>query len=144
MPAMNTILFGHRAAQPLAYARGLASQLWRRRVDLTAPAGNCAASGDSLSAALTDALTRDEQVIAVDASALADTAVRQIIQTADAQRIYLRCRADALARRCGDAAEADAFTRDLDPLCAALADKVFDVSELQPDSGLRHLIRQCL
>ncbi len=141
---MNTILFGHRATQPAAYAKGLASQLWRRRVDLTTPARSAESSVNGLSAALADALTRDEQVIAVDAVALADTALRQTLETAQAQRIYLRCRPDALAQRCGDAAEAAVFTRDLDPLCATTADKIFDVSELQLANGLRHLIRQCM
>jgi hypothetical protein len=139
---MNTILFGHRVTQPADYAKALAGQLWRRRVDLTRPA--TASGGHDLSASLRDALTRDEQVIAVDAAALVDPALRQTLHSADAQRIYLRCRPDALAQRCGDAVEADAFARDLDPLCAAAADKVFDVSELQLANGLRHLIRQCM
>jgi hypothetical protein len=147
MPPMNTILFGHRVTEPAAYARGLASQLWRRRVDLTSHghAAGAEAGGNGLSAALADALKRDEQVIALDAVAMNDPAVRQsLADAADAQRIYLRCRPDALALRCGDANEAAAFTRDVDPLCAAAADKVFDASELQSANGLRHLIRQCL
>ncbi len=133
---MNTVLFGHPAVEPAAYARGLADQLWRKPVDLTAGFDP---------ASLAACLTRDGQVIAMDAKTLTNPVIQAMLTGTESPRlVYLQCRHDALARRCGDAAEALAFSENCDPICQRLARHVFDVSELTVDNGLRYLIRQCM
>lgn len=133
---MNVILLGHPAVEPAGYARGLADQLWRKAVDMTAQPD---------AKALAACLARDEQVIALDGASVLDPEFEAVLGgDAKCQVVYLECRPDALAARCGDADAARAFTDRADPVCRRLAGQVFDVSELAVDSGLRHLIRKCM
>ena len=107
-------------------------------------------------------LARDEQVIALGGGTLMQSAAREAIEHApDTRRIYLYCELQELDRRiCGDQATAAArpdltplgggmeeiktVLAERDPVYRAVADKVFNVTNLDPDNALRYLIKQCL
>lgn len=105
---------------------------------------------------------REEMVIGLGGGTLMQPGAREAVERArDAVRVYLRCRPEELARRI-DADPSSAATRpaltaqrgtleeirvvlaEREPVYTAVADKVFDVTELSPGDAVRHLIKRCL
>lgn len=112
-------------------------------------------------------ITRDycgkkDQVIALGGGTLMQPGAREAVEKAhDTVRIYLKCTPEELHRRItGDAQSAatrPSLTKHgggLDevkemlakrgPVYEAVADKTFDVTHVQIDDGVRHLIEKCL
>ena len=113
-------------------------------------------------AAAIDLLAKDNQVIALGGGAVITPDCRQAIEQAeDSIRIYLECDAKELYRRIhGDPAsqktrpdltdlgggmeEIESLLAERDPVYRDVADKVFDVTEVDIENGVRFLIDRCL
>ena len=113
-------------------------------------------------AAAIDLLAKDEQVIALGGGAVITPACKEAIEKAeDAVRIYLECDPKVLYERIhGDPAsqetrpnltdlgggleEIESLLAKRDPIYRAVADKVFDVTDIGIENGVRFLIDRCL
>ncbi len=109
-----------------------------------------------------EATRNDEQVIALGGGTLMQPGARQAVEEAqDTRRIYLYCQADELNRRIeadpqsaatrpnltahgGGADEVRAMLAEREPVYLAVADHVFDVTHVDPDEAVRHLIARYL
>jgi shikimate kinase len=104
---------------------------------------------------------KSDLVIALGGGTVMQPAARQAVVEADAIRIYLYSEPQVLLQRIkGDAAtaanrpnltqfgggleEIKSVLEERDPVYREVADKVFDMTELDVDNGLRHLIAKCL
>ncbi|MEE9211330.1 MAG: shikimate kinase [Phycisphaeraceae bacterium] len=105
---------------------------------------------------------RTDLVISLGGGALMQAEARAAVeQAADAARIYLFCEPDELFRRIsaddhsdktrpnltplgGGLEEIEAVLAERDPVYRAVADKVFDVTHLDPVNACRYLIAKCL
>ena len=103
----------------------------------------------------------DDQVIGLGGGTLMEPGAREAVEQADAVRIYLKCDPKELFRR-SERDGASAATRPsltglgggLDEILLvlgkretvyeAVADRIFDVTHVQPDDAVRYLIKNCL
>jgi len=109
-----------------------------------------------------DLMKKGDQIIGLGGGTLMEPEARKAVQEAeDAIRIYLKCEPEELFRRVSNDA-ATAATRppltehgggieeirkvlaQRDPVYEAVADFVFDVTLVDVEGGLRHLIKRCL
>lgn len=104
----------------------------------------------------------DGQVIALGGGTLMEPAARQaVLEAPNAIRIYLYCDVQELHKRIlqdprssqdrpaltdegGGTEEIDRVLTQRDPVYRAVADKVFDVTHLGSENGVRYLIEKCL
>lgn len=109
-----------------------------------------------------EVLQRDEQVVALGGGTLMRDAGRRAVEGAEnAVRIYLKCKPEVLLERIqgdertraerpnltglgGGLEEVRAVLAEREPVYEAVADKVFDVTLLNPEDALGYLIRRCL
>ncbi len=105
---------------------------------------------------------KDEQVIALGGGTLMQAGARKAVEDAsDTVRIYLYCDTAVLAQRIAADSQSAATRPNLtgkgggieeiievlalrDPVYRAVADKVFDVTNLAPADAVGHLIKRCL
>ena len=105
---------------------------------------------------------RKGMVIGLGGGTLMQPAAKQAVkEAAGAVRIYLKCDPEELFRRISadtkSAATRPALTKfgggleeiktmiaQREPVYLEVADHVFDVTNIEPESGLRHLIKRCL
>jgi shikimate kinase len=101
-------------------------------------------------------------IIGLGGGTLMQPAAREAVEKAPhAVRIYLKCDAEELFRRISQDTKSAATRPNLtrhgggleeikavlalrEPVYEAVADEVFDVTHVDPEGGLRHLIRRCL
>ncbi len=102
------------------------------------------------------------QVVALGGGTLMEPVARRAVMEApDAVRIYLYCSPEELHRRIssdpgscesrpdltklgGGIEEIEKVLAEREPTYKAVADKVLDVTHLNPDNGMRYLIERCL
>ncbi len=105
---------------------------------------------------------KDGLVIALGGGTLLEPGARRAVLNAkDTVRIYLHCEPQELHRRIsqdpkstqdrpaltdlgGGIEEIEKVLAEREPIYRAVADKVFDVTNLRPDNGVRYLIERCL
>jgi len=174
---MNIILIGYRGSGKTTIGRLLATELWKKFVDVDVECCNRIGI-DSIAKIFEqfgeaewrrvevqvtcELCTRDEHVIALGGGTLMQPSARHAVRQApSAVRIYLYCEPEELHRRIqadtesartrpnlthlgGGIEEIKAVLDERDPVYRAVADKVFDVTHIEPKTGLRHLISRCL
>ncbi len=108
-----------------------------------------------------DLCSGDEQVIALGGGTLMQPGAREAVEQAKAVRIYLYCETDELNRRIeadprtaatrpqltahgGGRDEVEAVLKVRDPVYREVADRVFDVTHLNVEDGVRYLIQKCM
>jgi len=102
------------------------------------------------------------QVIALGGGALTEPAARRaVLEAPETIKIYLYCEPQELHRRItqdpatnqnrppltnlGDGLEEiNTVLKKRDPVYRSVADKIFDVTHIRPDNGVRYLIEKCL
>jgi shikimate kinase len=105
---------------------------------------------------------RKGMVIGLGGGTLMQPGARQAVKDAqNTVRIYLKCEAQELHRRIsadtksaatrpaltqfgGGLEEIQAMLAQREPVYLEVADHVFDVTNIEPEAGLRHLIKRCL
>ena len=109
-----------------------------------------------------EVLAKKDQVIGLGGGTLMQPeAKRTVAEAPNAIRIYLKCEPQELFRRIandtrsaatrphltglgGGLEEIQQVLAQRDPVYQAVADHVFDVTMVDPEGGLRHLIKRCL
>ena len=109
-----------------------------------------------------DLISWSEHVIGLGGGSLMQPAARAAVESApNTVRIYLQCEPDVLFERIGcdretaasrpnltelggDIEEIRTVLAEREPVYMAVADKVFDVTHLQPEDAVRYLIKLCL
>lgn len=109
-----------------------------------------------------DLMSRSEHVIGLGGGSLMQPAARAAVESApDTVRIYLQCEPQVLFERISSDTETTASRPNLtelggsleeistvlaerEPVYRAVADKVLDVTHLQPEDAVRYLIKLCL
>ncbi len=109
-----------------------------------------------------EVVQRDEHVIALGGGTLMQPEAREAVKAAgNATRIYLYCQTPELHKRIaadgassasrpnltalgGGLEEIEAVVAERDPVYREVADKVFDVTHLNPEDAVRYIIQRCL
>lgn len=105
--------------------------------------------------------SRADHIIGLGGGTLMEAGAREAVENADARRIYLKCEPEELFKRInadtrsaetrpnltnlgGGVEEIKAVLDKREPVYEAVADVVFDVTQTDIESALRHLIKRCL
>lgn len=104
---------------------------------------------------------RSDHIIGLGGGTLMEAGAREAVENADARRIYLKCEPEVLFQRIsadtrsaatrpnltnlgGGVDEIKAMLDKREPVYEAVADVVFDVTQVDIDGAVRHLIKRCL
>ncbi len=110
----------------------------------------------------TELCAKKGMIIGLGGGTLMQAGAKQAVKdAANTVRIYLKCSAEELYRRIssdkqsaatrpaltafgGGLEEVNAMLAQREPVYLEVADHVFDVTDIEPEAGLRHLIKRCL
>ena len=174
---MKIVLIGYRGSGKTSLGKLLADETWKDFIDTDDEI--CKRFGDDSIAniwekhgepefrrveveVVRETMTKDETIVALGGGTLMQEGARQAVEEAvDANRVYLFCEPEELARRIeadsrssatrpsltahgGGLDEIRTVLEEREPVYRAVADREFDVTHLDPEKALRYFIKYCM